>query len=52
MSDVLIEKNLNKARSLLINGKLIEGSNLLNSIINYIPIQPHILFLLKEIQKH
>ncbi|MDC3273398.1 tetratricopeptide repeat protein [Alphaproteobacteria bacterium] len=51
MSDVLIEKNLNKARSLFINGKLIEGSNLLNSIINNFPHNQKVQFVIQQLKQ-
>ena len=51
MSDLLIEKKLNKARSLLIKGELIEGSNLLNSMINNFPQNKKVQFVIQQLKQ-
>ena len=51
MSDLLIEKNLNKARSFLIKGELIEASNLLNSIINNFPQNKKVQSFIQQLKQ-
>ena len=51
MSDLLIEKNLNKARSLLIKGKEIEASNLLNSILNNFPQNKKVQSFIQQLKQ-
>jgi len=51
MSDVLIEKKLNKARSFLIKGELIEASNLLNSIMNNFPQNKKVQSFIQQLKQ-
>ena len=51
MSDLLIEKDLNKARSFLIKGELIEASNLLNSIINNFPQNKKVQSFIQQLKQ-
>ena len=51
MSDLLIEKNLNRARSFLIKGELIEASNLLNSIINNFPQNKKVQSFIQQLKQ-
>ena len=51
MSDLLIEKDLNKARSFLIKGELIEASNLLNSILNNFPQNKKVQSFIQQLKQ-
>ena len=51
MSDLLIEKKLNKARSLFIKGKETEASDLLSSIIKQFPQNNKVQHVLKQLPK-
>jgi len=51
MSDLLIEKKLNKARSLFIKGKETEASDLLSSIIKQFPQTNKVQHVLKQLPK-
>ena len=51
MSDLLVEENLNKARSLYIKGKEAEASDLLSSIIKQFPQNKKVQHVLQQLQQ-